>query len=117
MSNPNKRKGSQWETDVVEYLRRRFGLCERLTLNGAHDQGDAWFSWEGNYHVLECKAEKTIRLSEYLKELEVETANWAAKRPTLPAPHGAVVVKRRGKGIGDAYVVISLDAYVRLVKS
>ena len=40
MSQYNKTKGSQFETDVMKWLRKTGAIAERLTKAGAKDEGD-----------------------------------------------------------------------------
>ncbi len=40
MANKNGRKGSQFETDVMKWLRNAGVIAERLTKAGAKDEGD-----------------------------------------------------------------------------
>lgn len=116
MSNPNKRIGSAWEGGLLGYLRQRFVTAERSALVGAKDEGDLWLTHDGIPYVLELKAEKRIDLASYVQEAELEAAHWHAARPHMPKPHWAAVVKRRNHGAGKAYVVMTVDEWIRLVK-
>jgi Holliday junction resolvase len=40
VANPNGRKGAQFETDVMKWLRKMGAMAERLTKAGAKDEGD-----------------------------------------------------------------------------
>lgn len=117
MSSPSKRKGTAWETDLRDFLRPRFGVCERLTLNGAKDEGDLWFPHGGDYFVIEAKAEQRINLAGYMDEVQLEASNFANARhiPHL-AVHPVAIVKRRMHNPGRAYTVMELSDFVRLVK-
>lgn len=91
--------GTRFESEVRDYFNEGGFFCvERRALNGALDKGDlsgipAW--------TLECKNERTITLAAYMQEVEVEKAN-------ARTPYGAAIVKRRNKGVADAYVVMPL---------
>ena len=98
MANPSGRKGSAWETEVARYLKEEFPLVERRVKNGRLDRGD--ITGIPNV-VIECKAERTIALPEYLDELEVEQDNDSAS-------FGFVFVKNRRHGVGDGYAVQSI---------
>ncbi|WP_030962635.1 hypothetical protein [Streptomyces sp. NRRL S-378] len=106
MANPNKAKGTAFESLVVAYLREHHNpAAHRNVQTGAKDIGDI----DGYYlHALEAKAEKTITLSDYIAQ---------ANREAIHAgqPFGCAVVKRRMKGVGDAYVVRDLATDVRLM--
>lgn len=100
----SRRKGTAFETAVVNFLREAgYESAERRALNGRNDKGDVAGlpGW-----VLECKAEKTIDLAGYMGEAcrEAQNAN---------ATSYAAVVKRRGKGVSEAYVVMPLAVFVK----
>ena len=104
--NASKRKGTTWESAVVGYLREHGQpYAERRALCGTSDKGDV----AGVPGVmLECKAEKTVTLGAYADEVKVQTANAGASI-------GVAVVKRRNRGPGDAYVVMSLQQFARML--
>ena len=118
MTNKSKAIGTEWETRLVEYLRPRMGVAERLTIAGVNDQGDLWFPHGGHYYVVEAKAEKKIDLSAYVTEAEREAFHFAKARG-IPEHlvHPMAIVKRRNYPVGKAYVVHTLDSYIREVKS
>lgn len=107
MTTPEKAKGSQFERDVVAYLvgagypaERRYGAGQQ------QDKGDI----RGVPHfALECKNLKSITLSSIMDETEVERRH-AKER------FGAAVIKRRGKNVSQAYVVMTLENWVSLLK-
>jgi hypothetical protein len=106
MSNPSKQKGTAFETAVVAFLRDNgFPYAERRALAGNNDRGDV-----GGIPglVLELKAARELRLSEWMDELQTEKGN-------AHASDGAVVVKRRNHGVAKSYVVMELEDYVRLI--
>lgn len=119
MANPNKRKGTSWETDGCRFLNRELGLVDeegrfydptdpdnvrRQAQTGLADVGDAW----ARPFVLEFKNERTIRLSAYVEQAEAEAVN-------AGLPYGAAVIKRRGKGAGAGYVATSLATFARFL--
>ncbi len=72
---------------------------------GSKDIGDV----SGYYlHASELKAEKTITLSDYIKQANREAIN-------AGEPFGCAVVKRRMKGVADGYVVRDVATDVRLM--
>ena len=101
-----KRKGSQFERDVVGYLRERGFEAERAYGAGRpEDIGDV----VGVPGVcIECKAVREIDLAGFADEAERERLN-------ARQPYGVAIVKRRNKPIGAAYVVLDLEAFTRLV--
>jgi len=106
MANPSKRKGTTWESAVVDYLRTHGQpYAERRALCGTSDKGDV----SGVPGVmLECKAEKTVTLGAYADEVKVQTANAGASV-------GVAVVKRRNRGPADAYVLMSLSQFAEMI--
>ena len=109
----SKLKGAKFEVDVVSYLRSHGFTADRISRSGKNDQGDAVITAPFEHTVIECKAEKSINLSGYLKELETEVMNHAIARGMMPHDiGGVVVVKARGKSIGQSYVVTTLDRWI-----
>ena len=107
MANPNGRKGSAFETAVVNYLvENGFPYCERRVKRGAKDAGDIAGipSFMG-----ECKNEKQINLAGYMDEVAEQKAN-------AHAVVGAAIIKRRGKNVEESYVVMPLKDYVELLR-
>jgi Holliday junction resolvase len=102
-----KQKGSQWERDVVAFLNEN-GYPEAERRYGAglrEDKGDI----RGFPVTLECKNHASINLAEFLEEALLEAQHAGTE-------FGAAVIKRRRKGTKDAYVVMSLEQFVALVK-
>ncbi|WNI28616.1 hypothetical protein [Streptomyces sp. ITFR-6] len=102
----NKAKGTAWESLIVAYLREHHNpSAHRNVQMGRLDIGDI----SGLYlHALEAKAEKTITLSDYIKQANREAIN-------AGEPFGCAVVKRRMKGVADGYVVRDVATDVRLM--
>lgn len=107
MANPNKVKGTQWESDVRNYLNTATGVVNeygkfldpfdphnvrRPAQEGAADVGDV----HAVPFVLECKNVKKASVPTFLRQAEVEAKN-------AGFPYGVAVVKvprqsvRRGK--------------------
>ena len=109
MTNPARRKGTSFETDVVEYFNGHDLHAKRTGSEGA-DLGDLHF---GASYVrewtIEAKAEQAIDLPGYLKQL----AAAVERRGTLPLK-SAVVVKNRRHSTADAYAVMELRHYRKL---
>ena len=104
--NTSKRKGTTWESQVAGYLRDHGQpYAERRALTGNADKGDI----AGVPGVMiECKNEKTVTLGAYADEVKVETANAVASI-------GVAVVKRRNRGPGDSYVVMTLEQFAAMI--
>jgi Holliday junction resolvase len=114
VTNPSKDKGTRFETAVVDYLRSEgFDHVERRALRGGKDCGDiaGLAGW-----TLECKAEKTIALGRYMDESELEAINADPQMVSLGGiPLHAAIVKRRNRGVQDAYVVMPLSQFAHLL--
>lgn len=107
MTNVNARKGKAFEKLVLDYLRAIFGRHRALR---PHQEG---YVDVGDLHLdpfaLQLKDEARITLSSYVDDAEKQAA-------AAELPFGAAVVKRRTKGVGRAYVVLSLDTFVEVVR-
>lgn len=105
MTNVNKAKGTAWETLAAGYL-NEYSLDAERTGSAAADMGDI----HAGEWTIEAKAEKTIDLPGYLKQLagEIErTGRYSFK--------GAVMVKNRRHSVKDGYAVMSIDNYRALM--
>jgi Holliday junction resolvase len=73
----SKRKGTGWESAVVQYLKENgVTQAERRALTGAKDRGDI-AGIPGV--VIECKNEARIDLASYANETEQERLNDGAR--------------------------------------
>lgn len=119
MANPSKRKGSQWETDIVKGVRGLGHRAERIPNTGRLDESDVHIEImdkHGNRRelIVEAKAEKTIRLSAYVQEAMVERDNYCKARGLDPADFEAVVfVKRRNHSWDKGYAVTTIKEYLK----
>jgi hypothetical protein len=117
MSTANKRKGAQWETDLVKYLRGRKFEAERLARTGRNDEGDVFLETGTHCFVVEAKNAARIDLAGWSKEADVEATNYAKHREQSPhAFFPVVVIKRRNSGTEKAYVVMSLENFCNLIE-
>ena len=112
MANPNGRKGAQFETDVMRWLRNAGALCERLVKAGKNDEGDLVAIIGGKQYILELKNRKTISLPEFWREAEVEAENYAKARGLTEVPLHYVILKRRNAGIEKAWVIQDLEQWL-----
>lgn len=113
----NKQNGTKFETDVVDYVRKRGLEADRLRLSGKEDEGDLVIRDKaGPVAVVEAKAGKNIRPRHWYDEEAVpETKAYANKRSMLEPPMPALFMKSHNKSIGKALVTISLEHYVDLL--
>jgi hypothetical protein len=112
MANPNGRKGAQFETDVMRWLRSAGALCERLVKAGKNDEGDLVAIIAGKQYILELKNRKTISLPEFWREAGVEAENYAKARGLAEVPLHYVILKRRSAGIEKAWVIQDLQQWL-----
>lgn len=108
MSSASKRKGSTYEKDVVNYLiENGWKHAERRIAGDSKDRGDI-AGVPGV--VFECKNEKKMDISQYVRELEIEVAN-------DKADVGAAVVKKRGTtDVANHYAIMPMYMLVFLLK-
>lgn len=108
MSHPNKARGTRWESAVRDYLRDRGLPAFRKVQEGARDVGDLGV-W-GLPFVLEAKDHASIDLAGFVDQANREAHN-------AREPYGVAVVKRRGKGVHQGYVVMDLETFVSILQA
>lgn len=104
--NRSKAKGTAFESDLIRYLQSNgYPDAERRALSGVLDKGDVAgvAGW-----VLEAKNHREMDLATWIAEAQREAINAKTWRY-------AVVHKRRGKGIRDAYVTLPLWLFVSIL--
>lgn len=106
--NASKRKGTSWESAIVDYLREHgWPHAERRALSGNRDRGDI-AGLPGV--VIEAKAAKALDLAGWTAEAEAERLNDGAAL-------AAVWIKRRGRtSPGAAYVVLTGATFAELLR-
>ena len=113
MSQYNKTKGSQFETDVMKWLRKTGAIAERLTKAGAKDEGDIVTVIAGETYILELKNRQTLSLPQFWREAQVEALNYAKARGIGEVPLSYVIVKRRNASIDQAWVIQDLTQWLK----
>ena len=113
MSQYNKTKGSQFETDVMKWLRKTGAIAERLTKAGAKDEGDIVTVIAGQTFILELKNRQTLSLPQFWREAQVEALNYAKARGIGEVPLSYVIVKRRNAAIDQAWVIQDLAQWLK----
>jgi len=106
MANPSKAKGTAFESAVRDFFAAHgFPTCERRTLYGAQDKGDlsGIAGW-----TFELKNEKTLNIAGAVDEAKKEARN--AKTFWF-----AAIVKRKGKGVAEAYAVMPLSQLAAII--
>lgn len=103
MSNPNKAKGTRWESSVRDYFNSTGQSATRVAQAGA-DVSDVHLN---GLFALQCKDVAQQRYNDWVPAAEVQAKNAGLY-------YSAVVHKKRGQAVGDATVVMSLDAFADL---
>lgn len=104
-----KAKGRDTENRVVAWLRDHGVVnAERRRLNGSADQGDIT-GWPGV--CLEVKSAATLRIPEWMAELDVEMDH-------AHAATGAVIARPRGKpDVDDWWVIMPPTLWIDLMRA
>jgi len=114
MTNRSKQLGTSWETALVKWFRSKGWIADRLTLAGKEDEGDLYVEDKyGIGFVIEAKNQRQMNLSAFVLEAEKEAENYAKHRGDTDRPPWLVIVKRRNRSAGQAYVVTTLDEFLR----
>jgi Holliday junction resolvase-like predicted endonuclease len=102
-------KGTAQETLIVTWLKSQgWRFARRIRLEGRSDKGDVVLGDHVSL-VIESKNEKTIKLAEYMRELEKEIANAGVET-------GVVIVKKRGTtDVGQYYAVMPVHLWAALL--
>lgn len=115
----NRRRGAQYETDLLGHFRGKGFDTERLRLSGKLDEGDLVVRAGGNVKViLEAKSGKNLSVRKWHDEEAVpEAMNYARRRSLLEEEViPALVMKTPNKGIHKSLVVIDLETLVHLLQ-
>lgn len=108
MSNPNKRKGTQWESDVVRYLKAHgVPSAHRVAQTGRYDSGDI--------HGVEPFILQAKNYDNLASALRLGTEGAHQQAVVAGALFGAAVIKRRGKGTQGAYVAMDMPTFLRVL--
>jgi hypothetical protein len=107
VSSPERRKGTGFELEIVNFLRTHgFPMAGRAYGAGRPDDvGDinGVAGW-----CLEAKNHKSLDLAGWCSEAAAESAN-------ARTSWWAVIAKRRNRPVSDAYVVMPLEQFARLL--
>ena len=116
MTNDARRVGSQFETDVRDYLRNLGYSVERLAKAGKLDEGDLlWRTSSGAPVICELKARRdrnsALNLGGWLEEAHRESDNYRAARNLTTVRSPLLIVKNPRKPIGKSFVIQYLEDY------
>jgi hypothetical protein len=107
VTSPERRKGTGFELEIVNFLRTHgFPMAGRAYGAGRPDDvGDinGVAGW-----CLEAKNHKSLDLAGWCSEAAAESAN-------ARTSWWAVIAKRRNRPVSDAYVVMPLEQFARLL--
>ena len=115
----NRRKGSQYEADLVKFFRSKGMDTERLRLSGKEDEGDIVVRIGRDHRVvLEAKSGKNIRPRFWYDEEAVPEARNYMKRRSLLIEEviPALAMKSHNKAIGKSLITIDLDTFADLLE-
>ena len=106
MANPNKAKGTRWESAVAKFLQSKGFPVWRMAQTGAFDEGDLGGlpQW-----AFECRDRAKIDLSK-----NVNDANDRAR--AKGALYGVTVIKKRNGPVESAYVAMDLETFAKLLE-
>ena len=107
MSNPNKAKGTAFETAIVRYLHERgFTDARRVVQTGPVDTGDVHC---GRF----CFQAKNWR--DTAAAMREGTDGAMRQKKAAGLPFGVAVVKRHRANVSQAYAIMPLEHYVDLM--
>jgi hypothetical protein len=101
MSHPSKVKGTRWESAVRDWLVERGRNVFRPALHGALDKGDLFGvdDW-----TIQCRDTAKIDLAGAVDDARAQAANAGTR-------FFVAIVKRRRKGVAEAYAVMPLEVW------
>ncbi|MFJ7202075.1 hypothetical protein ACIQWR_00860 [Streptomyces sp. NPDC098789] len=114
----NKRRGSDWESELRDQLRAAGFDIERLRLTGKDDEGDHVVRRSGGrLLIIEAKNAK-FEPGTFVREALGERDNYARHRGLVSSEVDAVaIVRRRGASWRDAYVLTTVSEYFGLSRA
>lgn len=114
MANANKRRGTDFETAVVDYLRSRNQVASRIART-VPDEGDVVLG-DAEF-ILQLKANRdantSASLGSRLESARGQAAQYASARGMEHSPIPVLVIKQPRKPIGKAFVVMYLSDFIQ----
>ncbi len=125
MSNPPKKKGTQFETSCANYLRAIAGIeARREALHGTHDHGDLALVIHGRPYTAECKCVERVtpkELATFRLQTTVEANNAGSDggillqwRPGKGYRWDASPDGERAKSFGENLAHMTIETLIRL---
>ena len=117
MSKYSKVKGSQWESNIEDYLNTEGFKARRLPRAGSKDIGDVALDLGDKVIVIEAKnvASAWSQMLKFLREADVEAQNYTDKYNVETYP--VVMTKTRQYGTGEGRVVMTIDQFLELLRA
>lgn len=113
MSNANKRRGTDFETAVVDYLRGRHQVASRIART-VPDEGDVVLG-DAEF-ILQLKANRdantSASLGSRLEAARGQAAQYSRVRNLDHPPVPVLLIKQPRKPIGKAFVVMYLEDFI-----
>lgn len=114
MTNANKRRGTDFETAVVDYLRTRNQVASRIART-VPDEGDVVLG-DAEF-ILQLKANRdantSASLGSRLESARKQAEQYAKARSLQHTPVPGLVIKNPNKSIGKAIVAFYLEDFVQ----
>lgn len=125
MSNPPKKKGTQFETSCANYLRAIAGIeARREALHGTHDHGDLALVIHGHRFIAECKCVERVtpkEMASFRLQTTVEANNAGSEggillqwRPGKGYRWDASPNGERTKSFGENLAHMTIETLIRL---
>ena len=112
MTNANKRRGTDFETAVVDYLRTRNQVASRIART-VPDEGDVVLG-DAEF-VLQLKSNRdantSASLGSRLESARKQALQYAKARSLGRSPVPVLLIKNPRKSIGKAFVVMYLEDF------
>lgn len=117
MSSVNKRRGTQWESNIEDYFNGEGFKARRLPRAGAKDIGDVAVEMPFGTIIIEAKnvASAWAQMLQFLREADKEATHYADKYNIAAFP--VVVTKTRQHGTGEGRVVMTIDQFMHLLRA
>jgi hypothetical protein len=103
VSHPSKIRGTRWESAVRDWWIARGRRVVRPALHGTKDKGDLFGIDEW---TLQCKDTAKLDFAGAVDDARIQAVNGGTR-------FFAAIVKRRRKGVAEAYVVMPLEVFDR----
>jgi len=117
MTKYNKVKGSQWESNIEDYLNSEGFKSRRLPRAGSRDIGDVALDLGDKVIVIEAKNVASVwsQMLKFLREANVEAQNYTDKYNVETYP--VVMTKTRQHSTGEGRVVMTIDQFIELLRA